>query len=266
MAGNIEATKSDLLKIDKTPPLISGLVLPIPNSYGWNKTDVVVHFTASDAVSGIASVTPDQTLTLEGAGQSVIGTAEDVAGNSSTATVDDINIDKTMPVIQITSPQAGTYANTATLTTTWIATDALSGIASQNGMLDGVTVQNGQIIQLLLLSAGPHTFEVQAIDKADNANQSSVEFLVTTDINGLIAAKEYLCELGWITRKGICNSLDAKLRAARNAIERGREETAVNQIHAFLNELNAQKGKAVQTQAYELLRTNALYLIAELKK
>lgn len=265
-AGNIEAANSDLLKIDKTPPLISGLALPAPNGYGWNKTDVEVYFSASDAVSGIALITPDQTLTHEAAGQSVIGTAEDIAGNSSAMTLDGINIDKTKPVIQITSPQAGTYPKTSIFTTTWIATDALSGIASQSGTLDGIPVQNGQMIQLLLLGAGPHTFEVQATDKADNANQSSMDFFITTDINGLIAAKEYVCELGWITKKGVCSSLDAKLNAARNAVDRVREETAVKQIQAFLNELNAQKGKAISQRAYDLLWADASYVIAELQK
>jgi hypothetical protein len=265
-AGNTEATQSHLIKMDKTPPLIWAAALPSPNAYGWNNTDVVIHWAATDAISGIDTLTPAPTLTLEGAAQSATGTATDMAGNSSTVTLSGINIDKTSPVILITSPQAGTYPNTTTFTTTWVASDALSGIASQGGMLDGMVVQNGQTVPLLLLSAGPHTFEVQAMDKADNASQNSVQLFVTTDINGLIAAKEYICELGWINKPGVCKSLDTKLNAAKSAIARGKPETAVNQLNAFINELTAQKGKAVANRAYDLLRADALYVIAELQQ
>ncbi len=39
---------------------------------------------------------------------------------------------------------------------------------------------------------------------------------------------------------------------------------AANQIEAFLNELEAQRDKAVNPQAYDLLRADALYVLAHL--
>jgi hypothetical protein len=80
----------------------------------------------------------------------------------------------------------------------------------------------------------------------------------------LIAAKERACTLGWISKQGVCNSLDAKLNAAKSAIERGQFDTAKNQLNAFINELNAQKDKAVNQQAYDLLKTDALHVIDHL--
>lgn len=98
-AGNEEATKTHLIMIDKAPPTISGSRTPLPNTNGWNNTDVTVHFEASDnGGSGVDSVTPDTILNLEGSNQSVTGTATDLAGNSSICTVMGINIDKTPPV------------------------------------------------------------------------------------------------------------------------------------------------------------------------
>src|SRR5207244_4243709 len=82
-AGNSESSKSDSFKIDATAPSISGAATTSPNGNGWYNSSVTVHFTASDATSGLASVTPDQTLSGEGANQSVMGTAVDNAGNSA---------------------------------------------------------------------------------------------------------------------------------------------------------------------------------------
>jgi hypothetical protein len=45
--------------------------------------------------------------------------------------------------------------------------------------------------------------------------------------------------------RGIENSLVAKLQNARASLEKGNKTAAVNQLQAFLNELNAQSGKKV---------------------
>jgi hypothetical protein len=84
------------------------------------------------------------------------------------------------------------------------------------------------------------------------------------DITNLIAAKDRACDLGWISKNGICNGLGAKLQAAKASIERGRFDTAANQLGAFLNQLRAQDGKAVNHQAYVLLATAAQSLIDKL--
>ncbi len=89
-------TQTVTVRIDMTPPTLSAVPDPAPNANGWNNTDVTVTFVASDALSGVATVSPPTTLTAEGAGQVVAGTATDVAGNTASVSLS-VNIDKTPP-------------------------------------------------------------------------------------------------------------------------------------------------------------------------
>jgi len=100
-AGNIEDPPgSQLVKIDKTPPIVNASRTPGSNASGWNNTDVSVMFTASDAVSGVDGASSYTiVVSQEGTNQSVSYTFTDMAGNSTTSTSDGINIDKTPPVI-----------------------------------------------------------------------------------------------------------------------------------------------------------------------
>src|SRR5437763_2674006 len=94
-AGN-KATRSVRLNIDKTPPGLSPGLNPAPNTNGWNNTSVTVSFAATDSLSGVATVTPPVTVTMEGANQGISGTATDRAGNSSAVNAT-VNLDKTPP-------------------------------------------------------------------------------------------------------------------------------------------------------------------------
>ncbi len=73
-------------------------------------------------------------------------------------------------------------------------------------------------------------------------------------------------ELGWITNKGICNSLDVKLQNVERHLERNKPRQAGNVLNAFLNELNAQRGKHITEEGYVLLYYNAEYLQKRIKE
>ncbi len=94
--GN-SATGSVTVKLDKVAPTLNVTRSPGPNANGWNNTDVTVSFTCVDELSGIKSCTGggSQTLTSEGANQSVPGTAVDNADNTFDKGIGNINIDKT---------------------------------------------------------------------------------------------------------------------------------------------------------------------------
>ncbi|HWQ11260.1 MAG TPA: PxKF domain-containing protein [Roseiflexaceae bacterium] len=130
-AGGSAGPVSVSIKRDATAPTISGSISPAANSAGWNNTDVSVSFTCSDNLSGVASCGPDQTLSGEGAGQSVSGAAVDNAGNSASTTVSGINIDKTPPTITFVSRTPAANAagwNNSDVTLTWSCTDGGSGV------------------------------------------------------------------------------------------------------------------------------------------
>jgi len=265
-SGNVEPNRQEVIRIDTVAPEISGSVSPPPNSNGWNNTDVSVSFTASDFQSGIYSLTPFETiLTDEGAGLSVTGTAIDNAGNSSSLTLGNINIDKTAPAINIISPQAADYLHSDSLSIAWEVVDHLSGIQTASAMLDNQPVVNGQVIELYALILGAHTLTLQALDNADNVASQSVTFEVTANINSLLAATSYAFERGWIEKEGVYKSLLASLEAAQASIMNHRYIAARLQLLSFIHKLNAQREKAVNLQAYDLLMGDTIYVIEHLE-
>jgi hypothetical protein len=80
----------------------------------------------------------------------------------------------------------------------------------------------------------------------------------------LQAQESAACRVEWLTGGGICNSLSVKLTAAARGLARGQAAVARNVLDAFLSELTAQRGKAVNEHAYILLAGNAQYLMSRL--
>ncbi len=134
-AGNSKSASVTGINIDKTDPTISATRTPGANADGWNNTDVTVQFSCDDPVhggtaSGVVLCPADVTLTGEGANQSVTRTVFDKAGNSASATKDNINIDKTAPTATVASrlPAANSYGwNNSDVTVKWNCADELSG-------------------------------------------------------------------------------------------------------------------------------------------
>ena len=166
-AGNTEAAQSVTIKLDKTAPLISSLTRTPANPNGWNNTDVVAAFTATDSLSGFASGSTESgsfTFTEEGANQVHTFTVSDLAGNSASANVSDVNIDKTAPVIAaVASPGPnGNGWNNTNVTVSFNASDALSGIATTSPPVTLTSEGAGQLV------AGT------AVDRAGNTAAASV--------------------------------------------------------------------------------------------
>jgi len=170
-AGNTEDKTASghtiTVKIDGIAPTIVGSRSPVANGFGWNNGDVSVSFDCSDAESGIAGCVGAQTLTNEGAGQSVIGTATDNAGNDASATVGDISIDKTPPALAgaatTAANGAGWYRDNVVIR--WTGQDGLSGIDTGTTPGDSTITGEGRS-----LGAGP----VSVFDKAGNSTAASV--------------------------------------------------------------------------------------------
>lgn len=170
-AGNVEDAAAPghslTVKIDGIKPTITGSASPAPNTARWNNTDVTVAFSCADAESGIASCPEDSVLSHDGAGQSVTGTATDHGGNTESATVGPINVDKTKPTltgVATTPPNANLWYN-GDVTVHWTAADDTSGVDPATTPADSVVTGEGAS-----LVAGP----VQVSDLAGNTRSQTL--------------------------------------------------------------------------------------------
>lgn len=191
--GNSETPQSLTVKLDQTPPFIESSFSPAPNAAGWHKGDVIVSFNAVDELSGVGTVTPPVTVAIEGAGQRVIGSATDLAGNSIMVAVK-VNIDKTGPVISNLQPENGAQINQKRPVISAGVFDGLSGIdpASVRLTLDGQSVNGSYDVASGIisytpasdLSSGNHGVTLTAIDLAGNEVTVSSSFtIVASDPN-----------------------------------------------------------------------------------
>jgi hypothetical protein len=148
-----------------SPLAISALPSPVPNANNWNNTNVTVSYACSGGVPPVQCPGP-QTVTGEGANQTLLATATDANGNHATVSIT-LNIDKTNPAITATvTPAPVNGVVTAPATVAFACTDALSGTAGCPATINVTTAGANQ------------TFNGTATDKAGNSASTSVTFSV----------------------------------------------------------------------------------------
>ncbi len=175
-AGNAGSATLGGINIDRTAPMAVASATPPPNANGWNSTDVTVSFDGADSLSGsgVASCSPPTVLSGEGAGLSASGRCTDIAGNTSAAaTAGGINIDRTAPIVSITTPpNAASYPSGSTVIADYQCSDALSGVGSCTGpVADGAAIDT--------TTSGNRSFGVSAVDLAGNSAGASTSYSVT---------------------------------------------------------------------------------------
>jgi hypothetical protein len=170
IAGNAEKPGTFDVKVDTVAPSIEGHQTPAANGFGWNNTDVDVTFTCTDAdsgIDGVAGCAGDTTLANDGADQSVVGDAVDVAGNRSSTEYGPVNIDKTAPTltgVATTDPNAAKWYR-GDVVIKWVGDDGLSGINPATQPANSTITGEGSD-----LGAGPVSIQ----DKAGNSTSASV--------------------------------------------------------------------------------------------
>lgn len=164
---------------DTTPPVIEGAATTLPNAKGWYNSDVTVRFTAADDGSGIASVTPDTTISTEGVSQSVEGTAMDKSGNAASVTVSGINIDKTAPEITVDMAEGAEFLLNRKVIINWTAVDTLSGVDTV-----GSDYTSGQPIDTA--TPGKKTITITAADNAGNQSSKTITYYVRYNYSGVL--------------------------------------------------------------------------------
>ena len=186
--GVFEDLKTVEAFIDKTPPSIAGVQAPAPNGAGWNNTEVTVSFDCSDALSGLAGCLPAAyTLEGDGVGQVVNGDATDLAGNTATATVTGINIDRTPPTIGVSrapDPNPNGW-NKTDVTVNFTCADVPSGIATCPGPVVTSAEGAGQTIEGTAMDlAGNPTTAVTGINIDRTPPTVSGSWTPTPNANG----------------------------------------------------------------------------------
>jgi hypothetical protein len=176
-AGNT-AVASTVLNIDKTAPTIALSSRTPANAAGWNNTDVALTWNCSDAVSGPVANQVSASLTGEGEAQNATGNCADRAGHTSSQTQSGINIDKTSPISQITTPaNDAVYLLNAIVNAAYGCADALSGVTACAG-----TVGAGAAVDTA--TVGDKTFSVSVADAAGNQSAASHSYTVQYAFSG----------------------------------------------------------------------------------
>jgi len=134
--GNPELPHRVTVRIDKTPPSIAASQDPPSNGNGGNSGDVTVSFMCADGLSGLVACDAPVTITSEGSGQSVTGTAADVAGNMAQVSVSGINIDRTAPSVTCS----------VTPSVLWPPKHKLIPIAATVNVTDALSGANGFVL------------------------------------------------------------------------------------------------------------------------
>src|SRR5262249_432929 len=141
-AGNFEKLQTKSVNVDQTSPQTTAVANPLPNTSGWNNTNVTVTLSATDNQSGVDPT--ESNLNRAGwtpvSGPGAISTqgvhalqyrSVDKASNVESAQQLAVRIDKTSPVVSVTgASQGASYALGNVPTAACNTTDALSGVAT----------------------------------------------------------------------------------------------------------------------------------------
>jgi hypothetical protein len=177
--------------LDSGDPSLSGSLSGTPGDNGWYVSDVTVSASASDAVSGLASLdvridgggwtSYAEPLTLGDGVHTVELRAFDVAGNSSEDS-ESFSVDTTLP--QVTLGAGGSFCPGCgeTMTVAYAVTDGGSGVAAWSLTSGGATVASGTSATSQVLGwdgsglgGGAHSLTLLGRDAAGNESETSLE-------------------------------------------------------------------------------------------
>lgn len=219
LAGNVEATKTLIVKLDKTAPTFA---CAEPDGQ-WHGEDVSLACTASDTGSGMSAADAAFSLSTGVAAGEETSDAEtgsrvvaDAAGNTvSAGPIGGNLVDKKAPEITVTAPTADrAYLVDEIADAAYSCADGGSLVSTCAG-----AVPLGQAIDTATL--GPQTFSVTARDNVGNQATEEVDYNVTYRIcalfdqtkshrvNSTVPIKLQLCDASGANRSGSTITLTA---------------------------------------------------------
>ena len=181
-AGNTADATVSGINVDKTAPALSGAATAAPNGAGWYNDDVVIKWTAADALSGLDGVAPaDSTIDGEGTGLTAGASVRDLAGHETSAKSAPVKIDRTAPTTSISD--VSDWSNNA-VTVKLTAGDNLSGVAATHYQLDKDPAATGTSVTID--TEGVHTLQVWSVDVAGNVEaQKNIEVKIDKTAPGI---------------------------------------------------------------------------------
>ncbi|NOU75211.1 family 16 glycosylhydrolase [Paenibacillus sp. LMG 31458] len=242
---------------DLTPPVTTDNA-----PAGWVNQDTTVTLNAVDDSSVVAATyyTVDGgaqqsgnaiTLKTEGV-HTLVYWSVDNAGNVEQAHSATVSIDKTAPTVLVSVPvEDGTFENSIDLTPQFTLNDILSGIddGKTTVTLDTISYTTGDAIPLYKLPLGVHTLVIDSSDLAGNQGSQSVTIRTVASVDSLNALVTRFTDNKWIDNAGVANSLLEKL--------------AENNFYSFVNEVHAQNGKHISSEAATYLLRDAEYVLSK---
>ena len=152
-ADNTASATVSGINIDKTNPTIAGSILPAAanGSNGWYVTAPTVSFACDDALSGVASCVVDGsspashevTLGQSSVGQTVGGTATDLADNTKTASVGPVKVDLSNPGVDCDAAPTFMVGQLGVVTAT--VTDTISGPVAATVSASATNANGGSV-------------------------------------------------------------------------------------------------------------------------
>jgi len=248
------------LRSDDTPPTIIPTVSGTLGNNGWYVSNVSVFWTVTDAESPVSSTSGCGTTQVisDTAGMTFTCTATSEGGTASQSVT--VKRDANPPLVVIAQPKANyNLLLNELVTAIYSCTDAPAGVQSMSG-----TVPNGQSVNTATL--GDKVFSVTCVDRAGNSSTLNRLYKVVSVSGGVGQLVDLVASLN--LAHGIENSLDAKLQNAVKAMEAsnaGRRNDAILHLEAFVNEVEAQRGKTITEEQADQLVDLANRIIAVLR-
>jgi len=274
----------DTITLVTTPPSTAVSLFGTMGENGWYISDVQIVFQVNS--TALLNETRyrlddgnwtkyDQPINITTDGQTSIEFySTDKAGNIEEVKNATVKVDRTPPMITVSSPEAKSYELGESITVAFEALDLTSGLANATATLDGALVENGSIHSNL--SLGDHSVAVTAFDVAGNNATETVAFSVADSTDGgdddgepttqTFSVDDIIStiESGQLKNKGIERSLIAKLEACQKKLDEGQYKTAMNILNAFINHIEAQSRKHIPEDLAEDLIDQARELIEDL--
>lgn len=127
-AGTVRSAPA-ILTVDTTPPVVALASRTPANGLGWNHGPVTVTWSCTDAESGVVAGNVSATVSTEGRDQTASATCTNGVGQSTPASLGDIDVDLHDPVAMLTARTPANDAgwNNTAVAVTWSCTDTFGG-------------------------------------------------------------------------------------------------------------------------------------------